>query len=165
MSANTIPNLARISRERLAELVRAKQPGLAIIDVRDSDFIGGHIVGCQNVPTNTHDHAMPELVRNLRDQDTVVFHCALSQQRGPSSALRYLRERERFASSKNQESTSEYKTEGSSEDKAADKKAQTVYVLEGGFTKWQEVFVKYHVGNHTVIKLTPIYLGTEMTKS
>ena len=59
MSSYTVANLPRISRERVAELVRAKTPGLAVIDVRDSDFIGGHILGCQNVPTSTHDYRSP----------------------------------------------------------------------------------------------------------
>lgn len=114
----TLSSLQRITREKLADLVRSKCPGLAIIDVRDDDYIGGHIVGCQNVPTNTHDYKMPELVRTLKDKDTVVFHCVLSQQRGPSSALKYLREKERL--------------HGAGEGK------QEVYVLDGGFLKWQE---------------------------
>ncbi|KAF2164357.1 hypothetical protein M409DRAFT_25236 [Zasmidium cellare ATCC 36951] len=118
MSNHTISTLQRISREKLADLVRSKNTGLAIIDVRDNDFIGGHIIGCQNVPTNTHDYKMPELVRTLKDKDTVVFHCVLSQQRGPASALKYLRERERL---------------GAADD-------QKVYVLDGGFQKWQEKY-------------------------
>ena len=121
MVAYTFSDLRFISRRDLAALIRTKTPGLSIVDVRADDYIGGHIVGCQNVPTNTHDYRMPELVRTLKDQDTIVFHCALSQQRGPSSALKYLRERERL-NGKELHST------------------QKVYVLDGGFTKWQEVY-------------------------
>lgn len=66
---------------------------------------------------------MPELVRTLKDQEKVVFHCALSQQRGPSAALRYVRERERILG-------------------VEDSKTQEVYVLGGGFVKWQEKFGK-----------------------
>lgn len=123
MSMYTLPNLPRISREKLAELIKAKTPGLAVIDVRDNDYIGGHILGCKHVPVNEHDYRMPELIRTLKDQDTVVFHCALSQQRGPSSALKYLRQRDLL--------------NGADAEKEASK--QTVYVLEGGFQKWQEV--------------------------
>lgn len=119
MSTYSIANLPRISREGLEPLVRQQKETLAVIDVRDSDYIGGHIRGCQNVPTATHDYRMPELVRTLKEKDTVVFHCALSQQRGPSSALKYLRERERLHGKD-----------------AGDK--QKVYVLDGGFQKWQE---------------------------
>ena len=120
MSLHTISTLSFITRESLASLVRSKSPSLAIIDVRDSDYIGGHIAGCQNVPVNTHDYRIPELVRTLKDKDTVVFHCALSQQRGPSSALRYLRERGRLLGEEGKE--------------------QSVYVLRGGFGEWQEKY-------------------------
>ena len=128
MSQSTVANLPYISREELAKLVKAKTPGLTVIDVRDSDFVGGHIVGCINVPVNTHDYRMPELVRTLKKQNTIVFHCALSQQRGPSSALNYCRERERMSE----------KGELGIADDGGDLK-QRVYVLEGGFVKWQEV--------------------------
>lgn len=131
MSSISIASLPRISREKLATLVRQKAPTLAVIDVRDSDYIGGHIVGGTNAPTHTHDYRIPELVRTLQDKETVVFHCALSQQRGPSSALRYLRERERLLGGKVEE-----KDGGVGEAPAV--KVQTVYVLEGGFVKWQE---------------------------
>lgn len=130
MSAYTIANLPRISREQLAGLVRAKSPSLAVIDVRDSDYIGGHILNCQNVPVHQHDYRMPELVRTLKDKDTVVFHCALSQQRGPSSALRYLREKERMEGTKGEEETKD--------GRGVEAAGQKVYVLEGGFVKWQE---------------------------
>lgn len=128
MSTHTIANLPRITREELADLVRAKSESLAVIDVRDNDYIGGHIAIGQNVPVNTHDFKMPELVRTLREKETVVFHCALSQQRGPSSALRYLREKDRM--------------DGKGKGEAVEGGAaggQKVYVLEGGFVKWQEV--------------------------
>lgn len=119
MSTYSVANLPRITHETLTPLVREQNASLAVIDVRDSDYIGGHIRGCINMPTATHDYRMPELVRTLKEKETVVFHCALSQQRGPSSALKYLRERERLHG------------------KEAEQK-QKVYVLDGGFQKWQE---------------------------
>ena len=131
MSNLTIASLKYITREKLADLVRAKSPSLAVIDVRDNDYIGGHIVGCQNVPVNSHDYRIPELVRTLQDKDTIVFHCALSQQRGPTSALRYLRERERMLGG-----TVGKEDAGAGQTTAV--KGQAVYVLEGGFVKWQE---------------------------
>nr|POE87927.1 cdc25-like phosphatase ych1 [Quercus suber] len=131
MSTYTFSDLTFMTRDDLASRLKSKTPGVAIIDVRDSDYVGGHILGCQNVPVHTHDYRMPELVRNLRDEDVVVFHCALSQQRGPSSALRYLRERERLGA----------KGEiGSRKDGEDLDKAQKVYVLDGGFVKWQEKY-------------------------
>jgi hypothetical protein len=50
------------------------------------------------------------------DSMMVVFHCALSQQRGPSAALRYARERESTLS-------------------AEENQKQQVFVLEGGFVE------------------------------
>lgn len=122
----TISTLKTMPREKLAALLRDASPSLAIIDVRDTDYIGGHIATSQHVPVHTHDHAMPELVRKLRDADVVVFHCALSQQRGPASALRYLRERERMGL-------------GGFGSGSGEGNGQEVFVLEGGFVKWQEV--------------------------
>jgi len=132
-SAIGVHNVGTITRQELATLVRDKTPGLAIIDVRDGDYVGGHIAGAINVPTQTHDYKIPELVRTLQNKDKVVFHCALSQQRGPSSALRYLRERERLLGSDTG------KGAGDSGSRAA-AGGQTVYVLQGGFVQWQEVY-------------------------
>lgn len=72
---------------------------------------------------------MPTLLRKLEDKDTIVFHCALSQQRGPSAALRYLREKEAAASGGN----------GAKALESGEKK-QKVYVLDRGFVGWQEVY-------------------------
>jgi rhodanese-related sulfurtransferase len=143
-----ISTLPHITREFLASLLKEQHPSLAIIDVRDNDYIGGHIAGGTNVPSNTHDFKMPELVRTLQDKETVVFHCALSQQRGPKAALRYLRERERMGGKGAEGKTEEGEKEGEGEVEVVEGKegkegvkvkGQTVYVLEGGFVKWQEV--------------------------
>lgn len=80
------------------------------------------------MPSRTLDAMMPTLVRRLEDKKTVVFHCALSQQRGPSAALNYMRERERLVAPA--------ATEG--EPKPAD--PQTVFVLDRGFVGWQEEY-------------------------
>lgn len=80
---------------------------------------------------------MPELLRTLKDKDTVVFHCALSQQRGPAAALRYLREKE----AKEAEREGKVETEeGQQQVEKELKKEQKVYVLKGGFTEWQEKY-------------------------
>ncbi|ROT42968.1 Rhodanese-like protein, partial [Sodiomyces alkalinus F11] len=98
----------------------------SVVDVRDDDYIGGHIKGCINVPSRSLDAMMPSLVRRLQDKKTVVFHCALSQQRGPSAALQYLRERNQIVKP------------GTG---AADVNLnQTVYVLDRGFVGWQETY-------------------------
>lgn len=119
-STPTIASLPRITPTRLRTLLLSPTPP-TIIDVRDSDHIGGHIRGSQHVPSSTLDTATPELVRTLAAAPVVVFHCALSQQRGPGAALRYLRERERMLGGD-----------------AAGAGQQRVVVLEGGFQAWQE---------------------------
>ncbi|PLN83256.1 Rhodanese-like domain-containing protein [Aspergillus taichungensis] len=127
MSSITIGNLPRMSRDALsALLLSTSSPNkLAIIDVRDSDHVGGHISTSTWIPSSSLEVHLPELIRTLKDKEKVVFHCALSQQRGPSAALRYARERERVLGA---------------EEAAAS--GQEVFVLEGGFVEWQEKYGK-----------------------
>ncbi|KAK3059264.1 hypothetical protein LTS18_011267, partial [Coniosporium uncinatum] len=172
MSPITFSDLSFLPRSSLAASLRttplpSSSCPIAVIDVRDSDYIGGHIRGSRHTPSNTLDHAIPELVRTLRDKETVVFHCTMSQQRGPSAALRYLRERERMLGIPAvDEGEGESEGEGAVNPKgdvkvrdgdgdgdgdaggdagrngaaaaAAAKQRQKVYVLDGGFAKWQE---------------------------
>ena len=107
-----------------------------------------------------------------------MFHCALSQQRGPSAAARYLRERERVM--RLREAIVKKRGQGGGEadggkgkrgvdvenvgsegvikeeredfwegndcgkEKAEGKvKGQEVYVLDGGFVKWQEKYAGF----------------------
>ncbi|KAE8134945.1 Rhodanese-like domain-containing protein [Aspergillus pseudotamarii] len=125
MSSITIASLPRMSRDALsALLLSTSTPSkLAIVDVRDSDHVGGHIFSSTWVPSSSLDVRLPELIRTLKDKEKVVFHCALSQQRGPSAALRYARERERVLG-------------------AEESRKQEVFVLEGGFVQWQEKYGK-----------------------
>ena len=135
MPPPTISTLSYITREQLASTLLSvpSTAAPAIIDVRDSDHIGGHIRGSTWVPSSQHDYKMPELLRTLKDKDVVVFHCALSQQRGPAAALRYLREKEARQGG--------VKEKGE-EIGQAQKDGQKVYVLKGGFTEWQEMYGK-----------------------
>lgn len=62
-----------------------------VIDVRDSDFVGGHISGCVNQPAAMfEDNANVDkfLARLPASVRTLVVHCYLSQQRGPFVARR-----------------------------------------------------------------------------
>lgn len=120
-----------------------------------------------HVPSNTLDHATPSLIRKLSDKEIVIFHCALSQVRGPKAAAQYMRERQRLlapqgagkgdvgktlAKSKVQSEGSEgaasdskngeWVDEGTVEEKGEKSKLkeQKVYVLDKGFEGWQEVY-------------------------
>lgn len=94
----------------------------AVVDVRDLDYIGGHIKGCIHIPANELEERLPELQKQLVDMgvNDVVFHCALSQVRGPSSTLKFLRAN---AAGNNDQL-----------------KVLRVYVLKGGFTRWQQEY-------------------------
>ncbi|KAK6416916.1 Cdc25 phosphatase Ibp1 [Oleoguttula sp. CCFEE 5521] len=94
-----------------------------VIDVRDEDHVGGHVATSQRVPSKAHGSSISELVRTMQSKKTVVFHCTQSQHRGPTAALKYLKERE--------------KVYGAGESGG---RSQDVLVLEGGFGKWQEVY-------------------------
>lgn len=100
---------------------------LAVVDVRDADYVGGHIKGCWHYPAGNFHETLPELRQRLVDNkiDDVVFHCALSQARGPKSALRFLRSLD-------------------ADDPNFD--LMKVWVLEGGFTSWQR-----HYGEDTTV--------------
>jgi len=137
MSTPTIASLQRISKESLSKtlvdkpLAHADSP-VAVVDVRDSDHVGGHIAGSIHAPTPALDWKIPELVRQLRDKEMVVFHCALSQERGPKAALRYVRERERVFGGASAGAGA------GAEGKEGEGEVQRVVVLDGGFVKWQE---------------------------
>lgn len=60
---------------------------------------------------------IPEIIEKVKQSDDIVFHCALSQQRGPSAAMKFLR------------SVNDGDLDGKS-----------VWILRGGFTKWQELY-------------------------
>jgi Cdc25 family phosphatase len=166
MSTLSISDLTFISREDLAQRMRASHASpsasetpatssstpqtsspsglpsnVAVIDVRDSDHIGGHIAGSTWVPSSQLDYKTPELIRTLKNKEVVVFHCALSQQRGPSAALRYLREKERLEGLVGGGGEKEGEVEGKSgEGEKEGETKQKVVVLRGGFTEWQEKY-------------------------
>ncbi|EEH03077.1 conserved hypothetical protein [Histoplasma capsulatum var. duboisii H88] len=123
MSGITVATLPRMSRETLAAMLLAPtNPNqLAIVDVRDSDHIGGHISTSTWHPSSTLSKHMPDLINKLRGKEKVVFHCALSQERGPSAALKYIREREQVLGKE-------------------ESAKQAVFVLEGGFVQWQKKY-------------------------
>ncbi|TVY48177.1 Dual specificity phosphatase, partial [Lachnellula occidentalis] len=177
MSSHTIATLPRLTATNLSQILLSESSSssnldastppskIAIVDVRDdvhrtpvltlADHIGGHIKHSLHVPSRTLDIKTPELVRKLASKEAVVFHCALSQQRGPSAALRYIRERERLMGKgsvsiggdsgvgevlkKNAEDKAGGERDGEWED-VDEVKEQKVYVLDQGFVGWQEVY-------------------------
>ena len=131
----TVSDLTYVHPTSLASILSnpSTATSVAIIDVRDSDHIGGHIKGSSWIPVNQLDARIPELLRLNKDKQNVIFHCMLSQQRGPHAALRYAR-------AKQAQELKEAKTgkkEGATEKGEQSGKEQQVCVLEGGFGAWQ----------------------------
>lgn len=92
-----------------------------VVDVRGHDYIGGHILGGWHVPYKTLNaegiNALKHRLLESNSTVNVVFHCAQSQQRGPSAALKFLR-------SLSQE----------------EQKHLVIWVLRGGFNHWQDEY-------------------------
>jgi rhodanese-related sulfurtransferase len=87
----------------------------------------------------------PKLVDRLRDKDVVVFHCALSQQRGPGAALKYVREKARQDEVAEQSKAGQAAVvaDGGQQDERPDgvtTKKQRVLVLDRGFVGWQRAY-------------------------
>ncbi|ORY88375.1 hypothetical protein BCR35DRAFT_301490 [Leucosporidium creatinivorum] len=92
-----------IDHSELAQLMRSgAQPGrdYQVVDVRDHDFVGGNITGALNQPSEQRtEQTVSELVSKLDGIPKVIFHCALSQVRGPKAARIYAEARSAASSS------------------------------------------------------------------
>jgi hypothetical protein len=88
---STHPN--RISfLQGLSKIIKSdKRPGrdYLVVDVRDSDFIGGHIPNCRHEPSTTFLDTLDDLVRDTKNVPQVIFHCALSQSRWVTARVLY----------------------------------------------------------------------------
>ncbi|KAG0378902.1 hypothetical protein BGX24_002457 [Mortierella sp. AD032] len=112
---------------------KSKVPGkdYLIVDVRDSDYIGGHIRGSVNIPSHDLPERLPTLIEEYKQVPQLIFHCALSQVRGPKAA-------NRWAEALAARDETELATEAAAVEAA--KKSpltQQVNVLRGGFGEWQ----------------------------
>jgi rhodanese-related sulfurtransferase len=90
-----------------------KRRKLVVIDVRDSDFKGGNIVGAVNIPSEQFRARVPEIISSYKDTETIVVHCMMSQVRGPTCAKILFNELQR-----------ELNGDGK------------VVILEGGYSSW-----------------------------
>lgn len=127
MQSRTIANLVYIDAPQLFGWMKhGSSIPFQVVDVRGSDYIGGHIKGCWNYPYKQFSSIVPELLDRLQEKRRsfsndsrlhVIFHCAQSQQRGPAAALKFLRE---------------------IPEQDLDK--FEVFVLRGGFNNWQELY-------------------------
>lgn len=107
--------MERITPEQLKSWLLSDNPP-AIIDVRDDDYFGGHIRNALNYPSSSFSENISQLQNEVSSKDRVVFHCQLSQVRGPACAKKY------FLNTDTR------------------KNNQKVYVLIGGFSNWVSSF-------------------------
>lgn len=95
----------------------SRRPNIAVVDVRDDErSYDAHIAGSLHYASDTFINKIPNLIQDVKGKDTLVFHCALSQVRGPKCARRlvnYLEEIKEDVGIKN------------------------IYVLERGFNGWE----------------------------
>ncbi|RMZ80803.1 hypothetical protein DV737_g2826, partial [Chaetothyriales sp. CBS 132003] len=150
----TVADLVYLPSSTLASLLSDSHSAAktAVIDVRDSDHIGGHIKGSTWVPLPELDARIPELIRLNKNKERVVFHCMLSQQRGPMAALKYARAKQAMdlkeqKSREKQQRQRQRQDQHDQHDQQQDaddgteatepEAAAEVCVLEGGFDAWQ----------------------------
>ncbi|BGP28029.1 M-phase inducer phosphatase, protein tyrosine phosphatase [Rhodotorula toruloides] len=85
-------NYRYANHDEVAELLKNGKPGkdYAVVDVRDDDYRGGNIPGAIRAPSEDRtEQSVNDLVRQLKGVPKVVFHCSLSQVRGPKAARIY----------------------------------------------------------------------------
>ncbi|KAJ2661814.1 Cdc25 phosphatase Ibp1 [Coemansia sp. RSA 1200] len=122
----------RLTVDELAAFVRNKDKvagtDYVVIDVRDEDFKVGHIPGAVNVPAHEIRGNASRLLSEYGGVPIIVFHCALSQVRGPRSARIY-----KEAVAEALEAAANVGGAGEGGGPLADQK---VCVLTGGFVAW-----------------------------
>ncbi|PBK75009.1 Rhodanese-like protein [Armillaria solidipes] len=92
-----MPIIRYITNDELAAVIKSdKVPhkDYLVVDVRDDDFEGGNIKNAINYPSSTFWNDVDELVKKTKEVPLVVFHCALSQVRGPKAARVYAETRQ-----------------------------------------------------------------------
>ncbi|KAF3319784.1 arsenate reductase 2.2 [Carex littledalei] len=108
-------SLSYVTSTQLLSL--ARNPRVAIVDVRDEErSYDPHIGGSLHFASETFSQKLPDLIQAVKGKDTLVFHCALSQVRGPTCARLFL---DHLSESKE------------------DMDIKNVMVLERGFNGWQ----------------------------
>ncbi|KAA1469942.1 Rhodanese-like protein [Dentipellis sp. KUC8613] len=116
--------LSYIDPDELAQIIKSdKVPhkDYIVVDVRDDDYVGGNIKSSHNAPSSHFLVNVNQLVEKTKDVPMVIFHCALSQQRGPRAARIYSETRDNL------------QLAGKDTD-------HQILVLRGGFAQFQAKF-------------------------
>ncbi|KAF8626010.1 hypothetical protein AX17_006733 [Amanita inopinata Kibby_2008] len=81
-----------ITGDELAEIIKSNRipsKDYLVVDVRDDDYVGGNIKHALNRPSGGFLEIVDDLVKSAKDIPLIVFHCSLSQMRGPKAARIY----------------------------------------------------------------------------
>ncbi|RXW22473.1 hypothetical protein EST38_g3370 [Candolleomyces aberdarensis] len=93
VTTHSQPPAKYLTADELAAIIKSSdkvaEKDYLVVDVRDDDFVGGNIVGCHNQPSGKFMLHVHDLARKTKDVPLVIFHCALSQVRGPKAARIY----------------------------------------------------------------------------
>jgi Cdc25 family phosphatase len=82
-----------ISADELVGLLTKSENHVLVIDVREQDREGGHIRKSVNCPAFAFgDHTCRDILQlaKIQSKKYIVFHCAYSQQRGPTCARYFM---------------------------------------------------------------------------
>ncbi|ORY83635.1 Rhodanese-like domain-containing protein [Protomyces lactucae-debilis] len=123
-----------VKPKELAQWLKAKEQ-VAIIDVRDDDYAGGAIKGHTHVPSAKFPDTVASVISDNQNKDKIIFHCSLSQQRGPKGRPSQMNGMQAHppAARMYQEAQNLTGQYG---------KGPQIYILEGGFVQWQREFGK-----------------------
>ncbi|GAA5997508.1 uncharacterized protein JCM10292_000898 [Rhodotorula paludigena] len=155
-------NYQYLNHDQLAALVREGKSGkdYQVVDVRDDDYRGGNIPGAIRAPSEERtDESVKQLVDKLQGVPKVIFHCSLSQVRGPKAARIYAEALAGAQAANNvpvpdsSTSASSSTTAQSAADAARifspnpyvqqhEEGKQQVFVLRDGFSNWQGLYRK-----------------------
>ncbi|KAF9099115.1 hypothetical protein BGX29_007289 [Mortierella sp. GBA35] len=136
MSTYTQPTFvdSEVVRTLLEDKTKVAGKDYLVIDVRDVDYIGGHIRGSVNIPSSELPDKLPELIEEYKEVPQLFFHCALSQVRGPKAANRWAQ----ALAARDEDEAVEAATEAAAVEAAnRGPLAQKVNILRGGFGEWQ----------------------------
>lgn len=78
-------SITYITAPDLLNKLRSSSPPI-VVDVRDEDRAGGHIKRSLHIPASDFKRAASSYFNVWRDKPEIVFHCMMSQMRGPSCA-------------------------------------------------------------------------------
>jgi hypothetical protein len=134
-------HIPRISHEELYSVLRngVNTRQVAVVDVRDDDRAGGHIIASFHRPSKRFIPRLKTLVVELKPAAKVIFHCAQSIGRGPNCALSYINWREKtfgLNSVADPPTWDNWWTNRARREDGAIIR-QEIYILTGGYIEWK----------------------------